>query len=124
MSSPRGDTISSLIKATNSLTTTSTAQDPKKDMDKESKSIDEPLKTSSTTLYPRILKLKDFLYNLEKLPEYQSPTSSIHLTGSIKLHGTHADIVFPSPTSDEFRLQSRNKAKLVPGKEDNVGFAG
>ena len=48
--------------------------------------------------------------------------SSIHLLGSVKLHGTHADIVF-SPTSNTIRCQSRNRLALVPGKEDNFGCA-
>ena len=72
-----------------------------------------------TTLYPKILKLSDFIYTVRK---HLLPLSSIHLTGSVKLHGTHADIVF-QPTSNTIRCQSRNKFSLVPGNEDNFGFA-
>ena len=71
-----------------------------------------------TTLYPKIFKLTDFLY----AANYLRPAPSIHLTGSVKLHGTHADIVF-SPDSDIIRLQSRNRKDLVPGNEENAGFA-
>lgn len=76
-----------------------------------------------TTLYPKIRKLADFIHEAKKLPEYQSPSASIHLTGSTKLHGTHADIVFASATSGDIRLQSRNVEALVPGVRDNEGFA-
>ncbi len=78
----------------------------------------EPAEPDPSTLYPKILKLGDFLYATKDL----GPLTSIHLTGSVKLHGTHADIVF-SPTSDEIRLQSRNQLALVPGTGDNCGFA-
>ena len=80
----------------------------------------EPEKSADarTTLYPKIFKLTDFLYHARSL---QSPVKSIHLTGSVKLHGTHADIVFVD-CSDEIRLQSRNKLSLNPGN-DNAGFA-
>lgn len=70
------------------------------------------------TLYPKILKLTDFLYHAKSL---QPPVDSIQLTGSVKLHGTHADIVFIN-RSDEIRLQSRNQLTLTPVK-DNAGFA-
>ena len=71
-----------------------------------------------TTLYPKILKLTDLLYHVRSM---RPPVQSIHLTGSTKLHGTHADIVFVN-CSDEIRLQSRNQLMLTPEK-DNVGFA-
>ncbi|KAK4693472.1 hypothetical protein P7C71_g3940, partial [Lecanoromycetidae sp. Uapishka_2] len=78
----------------------------------------KPSGTASSTLYPKILKFGDFLHATKDL----GPLTSIHLTGSVKLHGTHADIVFSSD-SDEVRLQSRNQLRLTPGKEDNCGFA-
>lgn len=81
-------------------------------------------KPYTSTLYPKIKKLADFIHAAKGLEEYQSLGAKILLKGSIKLHGTHADIVFDSPTSDEFRLQSRTNTELVPGKKDNAGFAG
>lgn len=74
--------------------------------------------TKATTLYPKIPKLRDFIYATKDL----GPLASVHLTGSVKLHGTHADIVFSSNT-DVIRLQSRNKLALTPGTGDNCGFA-
>ena len=72
-----------------------------------------------TTLYPKILKLSDFIHTVRKdLPSL----SSIHLTGSVKLHGTHADIVF-QPNTNTIRCQSRNKLDIKAGNEDNAGFA-
>lgn len=70
-----------------------------------------------TTLYPKIKKLSDFIYPARRLGE----ASSIHLTGSVKLHGTHADIVFVNGT-DEIRLQSRNQLAISVNR-DNSGFA-
>lgn len=83
----------------------------------EKKSPSKSERGGPTTLYPKIFKLTDFLYAAKSLGP-----PSIHLTGSVKLHGTHADIVF-SPENDIIRLQSRNRKDLVPGNEDNAGFA-
>ena len=76
-----------------------------------------------STLYPKIYRLGDLIFRLKKLPEYREASTSIALIGSTKLHGTHADIVFESATSEEFRLQSRNQLDLKAGKGDNAGFA-
>lgn len=77
----------------------------------------EPASKERTTLYPKIKKPTDFIYAAKQL----GPKPSIHLTGSAKLHGTHADIVFVDNT-DEIRLQSRNQLALSV-KNDNCGFA-
>ena len=69
-----------------------------------------------TTLYPKIHKLSDLLAR-----RTMQPLETVHLTGSTKLHGTHADIVFVNG-SDEIRLQSRNQPNLTLDK-DNCGFA-
>jgi len=74
-----------------------------------------PVTTTSSTLYPSIGKLKDFLYEARKLNE-----TSFELIGTVKLHGTHADMVIDA--KDAIRLQSRNQTDLRPEK-DNEGFA-
>ena len=78
-------------------------------------STDSPIES---TLYPKILKLRDFLYATKDF----TPLTSVHLTGSVKLHGTHADIVFSS-NSNDIRLQSTTQLALEPGPGDNCGFA-
>ncbi len=82
--------------------------------------IEEPQNPAEerTTLFPKIGKFTDFLYQVKQL---QPPVEHLHLIGSVKLHGTHADIVFVN-NSDEIRLQSRNRLALTPEK-DNAGFA-
>ena len=82
-----------------------------------------PENTIKSTLYPKIFKLKDFVSNVERLPEYLSRSATLSLIGSTKLHGTHADIVFESATSNNIRLQSRNQPDLKVGNGDNAGFA-
>lgn len=85
--------------------------------------------TKATTLYPKIFSLDsgEFQYAIETLPEYRDKIrgeSQVHLTGSVKLHGTHADIVFATATSSEYRLQSRSRTEIAVGKKtDNYGFA-
>jgi len=77
----------------------------------------EPSSEERTTLYPKIKKLTDVVYAAKRL----GLDPSIYLIGSVKLHETHADIVFVGNTN-EIRLQSRNQ--LVLGVEnDNCGFA-
>lgn len=71
----------------------------------------------STTLYPSIKKLTDFVHAAKRL----GTAPSTRLTGSVKLHGTHADIVFVNNT-DEIRVQSRNQLALSVDI-DNAGFA-
>ena len=92
---------------------------------KENESSEAPTAqehASATTLYPKIFKLSDFVFHVKSLPLYQSPSSTVLLIGSTKLHGTHADIVFESATSYQFRLQSRNQLDLKARNQDNAGF--
>lgn len=74
-----------------------------------------PAKAQTSTLYPSIGKLKDVLYNARKLNE-----TSLDLVGTVKLHGTHADIVVDADNT--IRFQSRNQKDLTP-ERDNEGFA-
>ncbi|KAL9103399.1 MAG: hypothetical protein Q9163_001538 [Psora crenata] len=49
--------------------------------------------TSTPTLYPKIFKLSDFLYTAKEHYGPSCTDTTIRLGGSVKLHGTHADIV-------------------------------
>lgn len=76
------------------------------------------------TLYPKITgSVKDLIRNLShqhnRDPEIAIPTT-IPLTGTVKLHGMHADIVIDS--NNEIRLQSRNVRSLNLSN-DIQGFA-
>ncbi|KAL9127171.1 MAG: hypothetical protein Q9217_003904 [Psora testacea] len=84
---------------------------------------DDGRRIKDSTLYPKILKLSDFVHTVNSSHSRPRKNKTIHLTGSIKLHGTHADIVYASPTSNFIRLQSRNVKAIVPGTQDNAGFA-
>ena len=78
----------------------------------------EAVNKGKDNLYPKIRKLTDLVYKIKKtFPD----TTIVQLTGTVKLHGTHADLVF-DPISDYIRLQSRNQLDLRP-KQDNCGFA-
>ena len=105
---------------------------------------DEATKTETpSTLFPKIDgKAKGFIYELER--RVPAETHSLSLEGTIKLHGTHADILYDlsqadielarnvsssgrtesvteaNPTAAGIRIQSRN-LELGPGKE-NCGF--
>ena len=78
----------------------------------------EAVQRGPDTLYPKIRKLTDLVYEMKK---HYPDTNKFELQGTVKLHGTHADIVFDS-TSDNIRLQSRNQRDLQLDK-DNCGFA-
>lgn len=82
-----------------------------------------PEQPPATTLYPKIYKLTDLVFKIRSLSVEQSPSTAVPLIGSTKLHGTHADIVFESATSRDFRLQSRNQLDVKAGKQDNAGVA-
>ena len=86
-------------------------------LDNEERPV-EAVQRGPDTLYPKIRKLTDLVYELKK---HYPDTNKFDLQGTVKLHGTHADIVFDS-TSDNIRLQSRNQRDLQPEK-DNCGFA-
>ena len=77
---------------------------------------------SSSTLYPKIFRLANFVDYLEYKQELRPEDARVHLTGSIELHGIHVDVVFESPTSEHYRLQSRTQLNLVAEK-DVAGFA-
>ncbi|KAG7008809.1 hypothetical protein G7Y79_00004g013930 [Physcia stellaris] len=68
-----------------------------------------------STLYPKIGKLTDVVRRSKFLE-----IPSLSLIGTVKLHGTHADMVIEK--GDDIRLQSRNRAELDLGT-DNCGFA-
>lgn len=72
-------------------------------------------------LYPSIEgRWKDWLYRIYKLTSSQP----VNITGTVKLHGTHADIRI-SPTND-ITFHSRNRQLAVPrkpGDHDIHGFA-
>ena len=67
-------------------------------------------------LYPKIAKLKDFV----KYARERGMPEQIPIAGTVKLHGTHADVVITS--DNEIRPQSRNVSDLRI-KPDNNGFA-
>ena len=71
---------------------------------------------STSTLYPKIGELKDALRKVRKLD-----IDSLDLIGTVKLHGTHADIVV-DVANDTIRFQSGNRTDFRP-TQDNNGFA-
>ncbi|KAH9867135.1 hypothetical protein IAQ61_007727 [Plenodomus lingam] len=80
-----------------------------------------------TTLYPKISNhISDVIEALQHLKgdleheETDDHREPIPITGTVKLHGTHADILIYS--NDEIVFQSRNVTRLSALK-DNYGFA-
>lgn len=71
---------------------------------------------STNSLFPKIGKLSDFLYRFRKLAP---GARTIHLAGSVKLHGAHADWVVSSDNT--IRVQSRNVIDLT-SSNDNYGL--
>ncbi|KAL9120484.1 MAG: hypothetical protein Q9187_002962, partial [Circinaria calcarea] len=73
-----------------------------------------------STKYPKISgKVQDFLANLSRLELSDQPTT-IPLTGTVKLHGAHADIVVHADNT--IQLQSRNVLDLKL-ENDSYGYA-
>jgi hypothetical protein len=64
----------------------------------------------ATTLFPKITGKLDELIDHYNYKFPNSKTTVIKLTGTVKLHGTHADIVINSDGS--IRIQSRNRPSL------------
>jgi hypothetical protein len=77
-----------------------------------------PEPSEHTTLFPKITgKVEELLGNLKYT--WPRPTS-ISFSGTVKLHGTHADLVIYS--DDTIRIQSRNRLSLDT-VHDNYGVA-
>lgn len=77
----------------------------------------------ASTLFPRISgRCSDFVTGIKKQLEIDDDNSTkvIHLIGTVKLHGAHADVVVSS--NDDIRFQSRNISNLT-AKNDVFGFA-
>ncbi|KAJ8057857.1 hypothetical protein OCU04_013043 [Sclerotinia nivalis] len=80
------------------------------------------METNKDTLYPKISgKPKNLMLEFNK---YQNKTkgrrvTSISVTGTVKLHGTHADLLIHA--DDTIQLQSRNTDHLIAEK-DTTGF--
>ncbi|KAI1841630.1 hypothetical protein JX266_012183 [Neoarthrinium moseri] len=83
----------------------------------------QPLGDAQSTLFPKITSKIHMIHTeIRKRPLPLRP-GILPVVGTVKLHGTHADIVFPDPwASDDFTLQSRNRVDLTPDR-DNQGFA-
>ncbi|KAK5117079.1 hypothetical protein LTR85_009010 [Meristemomyces frigidus] len=78
---------------------------------------------TTSTLYPKISgKLADLQFNIARhsalAPEVL--TEPIPMVGTVKLHGTHADLLVLS--NGDIVCQSRNRAVITP-ESDNLGFA-
>jgi hypothetical protein len=77
-----------------------------------------PEPSEHTTLFPKITgKVEELLDNLKYT--WPRPTS-ISFSGTVKLHGTHSDLVIYS--DDTIRIQSRNRLSLDT-VHDNYGVA-
>jgi hypothetical protein len=83
--------------------------------------------SDESTLYPKITThVSDIIHNLKELhrdaeyPETEVTLDPLPIIGTIKLHGTHADILIYSDNRIVF--QSRNIVGLQIAK-DNAGFA-
>ncbi|KAL1593324.1 hypothetical protein SLS60_010932 [Paraconiothyrium brasiliense] len=83
--------------------------------------------SSESTLYPKITThieevIKTLKYKLcnPDFPEQGLTLEPIPIVGTVKLHGTHADILIDS--DNNITLQSRNNAVLLE-IADNLGFA-
>ncbi|KAF2865437.1 hypothetical protein BDV95DRAFT_586395 [Massariosphaeria phaeospora] len=83
--------------------------------------------TTESTLYPKITThVKDVVKTLKhkkrdpEHPEQEITLDPIVIRGTVKLHGTHADIVVHSDNTIVF--QSRNQVNLL-ATADNGGFA-
>ncbi|EFQ94140.1 hypothetical protein CFE70_004907 [Pyrenophora teres f. teres 0-1] len=80
-----------------------------------------------STLYPKITNhISEIIERLQALehdpkhPEVPTPLAPIPIIGTVKLHGTHADIlIYPT---NAIIFQSRNLTNLTTSK-DNAGFA-
>jgi len=81
----------------------------------------EQTENTPTTLFPKTNgKAKDFIHTFSYLRENDAEfakLSSMELIGTVKLHGTHADIVIKR---NAIRFQSRNMLNLTPGKQTDV----
>lgn len=88
---------------------------------------------TTSTLYPKILgDIRTTIRNLEKHHRQHiitfppAPLNPIRMTGTTKLHGTHADIRIHRPRARGRSVavvpQSRNNPRLTPAR-DNFGFA-
>jgi hypothetical protein len=82
---------------------------------------------TESMLYPKITNhikevVKSLRYDLRdpEHPEIEPKLGPIPIIGTVKLHGTHADIIISG--NDTITLQSRNNANLLT-TADNQGFA-
>ncbi|KAE8453328.1 hypothetical protein EG329_011396 [Mollisiaceae sp. DMI_Dod_QoI] len=79
-----------------------------------------------STIFPKITgKIGEFIqsynyYLKNRLPTTEEKPTTVRLTGTVKLHGTHADLVISH--DNKIRLQSRNKLSLDP-EHDNYDCA-
>jgi len=75
-----------------------------------------------TTHIPEIIKTLQWRTRDPDRPDEETHLDPIPITGSVKLHGTHADILISPPPTSTITLQSRNTTNLVPSA-DNFDFA-
>jgi hypothetical protein len=77
--------------------------------------------SEKSTLFPKITgKLDEFITNISNHPCF-SESAAIHMVGTVKLHGSHSDVVIYYDNS--IIIQSRNQRCLGPGKNDVFGMS-
>ena len=69
--------------------------------------------------FPSIGQFANFKKELKYYVEHNKVPDEITLTGTVKLHGTHADIIFDEKTK-AITFQSRNRVLTIDS--DNMGF--
>ena len=76
--------------------------------------------------FPSIEQFRHFVKELARLRQHatRAPPTHYHLTGTVKLHGTHADVIATRADGSDgwqFTYQSRNR--VLTSQSDNLGFA-
>lgn len=69
--------------------------------------------------YPSIGQLRNFLHEVE----YHRLAGPIELQGTVKLHGTHGDVVFSRASDGAVTTVVQSRNRVLTPQDDNMGFA-
>ena len=71
--------------------------------------------------------IEQFRHFVAELDHYRASTgrtpTHYHLTGTVKLHGTHADIVATRANGDQWQYTYQSRNRVLTAQADNMGFA-
>jgi hypothetical protein len=79
------------------------------------------IESATYNAFPSIEQFRSCLHDIRKYVHAPPPTLMLH--GTVKLHGTHADVVVTKGADDDYGIWFQSRNRVLTIQQDNCGFA-